>query len=206
MTAKQRNLISLVSYIFFLGLSLLPNMYKVEVWENLESFFGGHVLRNKYSSSFFGTVFSAAAGHQVLGIAVYVACIAAIIMTIIQLTDKGEKQNSKMGVLFSALYAVAYLICSQALFYFSKKTTYGKNSYCPLALYWVQLAAAIMLVAFSVFSYKKIQMSGLEVQGSTEQANVLSAADQLRKYKELLDSGIITDDEYQTKKKQLLNT
>lgn len=35
--------------------------------------------------------------------------------------------------------------------------------------------------------------------------NPVSKADELRKYKELLDEGILTEEEYQTKKNQFLN-
>ena len=35
--------------------------------------------------------------------------------------------------------------------------------------------------------------------------NSISSADELRKYKELLDTGIITQDEFEKKKKQILN-
>jgi len=37
-----------------------------------------------------------------------------------------------------------------------------------------------------------------------ESSNTLSSADEIRKYKDLLDSGIITQEEFESKKKQLL--
>ncbi len=37
-------------------------------------------------------------------------------------------------------------------------------------------------------------------------SNILSSADEIRKFKELLDEGIITEDEFNAKKKQLLST
>ena len=37
-----------------------------------------------------------------------------------------------------------------------------------------------------------------------ESGNTLSSADEIRKYKDLLDSGIITQEEFESKKKQLL--
>lgn len=43
-----------------------------------------------------------------------------------------------------------------------------------------------------------------ELQGSTAQSATISAADELKKFKELLDSGVITQDEFDAKKKQLL--
>ena len=44
-----------------------------------------------------------------------------------------------------------------------------------------------------------------QVQNS-EHNDVVSSADEIKKYKELLDSGAITQEEYDTKKKQLLGT
>lgn len=47
----------------------------------------------------------------------------------------------------------------------------------------------------------------IERQGRSEQAvnqPAVSAADELKKYKELLDSGVISQEEFETKKKQLL--
>lgn len=39
---------------------------------------------------------------------------------------------------------------------------------------------------------------------SQTSAHIISSADELKKYKELLDSGVITEEEFNTKKKQLL--
>lgn len=40
---------------------------------------------------------------------------------------------------------------------------------------------------------------------NTKESNYLSAADEIKKYKSLLDEGIISNDEFEAKKKQLLN-
>lgn len=44
-----------------------------------------------------------------------------------------------------------------------------------------------------------------KTKGATPSESVLSATDELKKYKELLDSGVITQEEFDAKKKQLLN-
>ena len=44
-----------------------------------------------------------------------------------------------------------------------------------------------------------------QVIQSHQPVNNVSAADEIRKYKELLDMGAITQEEYDAKKKQLLN-
>ena len=47
---------------------------------------------------------------------------------------------------------------------------------------------------------KSVQLSG----SGSNSINTISAADEIRKYKELLDEGIITQEEYDAKRKQLL--
>ena len=44
----------------------------------------------------------------------------------------------------------------------------------------------------------------IEAQKNTGTETVTSSADELKKYKELLDSGVITQEEFDAKKKQLL--
>ena len=73
-----------------------------------------------------------------------------------------------------------------------------------------------MLSGFSVYNQaKKCQemldvlrqnkiLNRLNKKASTEKSAV-SSADELKKYKELLDSGIISQEEFDAKKKQLLN-
>lgn len=47
--------------------------------------------------------------------------------------------------------------------------------------------------------------SDLQPKDFTKQKSSQSAADELKKFKELLDMGIITQEEFEAKKKQLLN-
>ena len=50
-----------------------------------------------------------------------------------------------------------------------------------------------------------MNISKLESKNAPVVVNNLSAADEIKKYKELLDLGIITQEEFDQKKKQLLN-
>ena len=53
---------------------------------------------------------------------------------------------------------------------------------------------------------KRVEYYKTSNNTQTVQVNKLSSADELRKYKALLDDGIITQEEFETKKKELLNS
>jgi hypothetical protein len=52
---------------------------------------------------------------------------------------------------------------------------------------------------------QKCQSSNKANNVINEQQNIINSADEIRKFKQLLDDGIITSDEYEKKKSQLLN-
>lgn len=55
-------------------------------------------------------------------------------------------------------------------------------------------------------AYKLILQKINEARGATNNLSTVSTADEIRKYKSLLDEGIITEEEFQNKKNQLLNS
>lgn len=57
----------------------------------------------------------------------------------------------------------------------------------------------------NILSKLKIIINQLEEEQRKENTDSLSAADEIKKYKEILDAGAITQEEFDTKKKQLLN-
>ena len=63
---------------------------------------------------------------------------------------------------------------------------------------------------FSRQAKDKVLFAGIQVKQRVDQiknstGTVFSSADELKKFKELLDSGIISQEEFDAKKKQLLN-
>ena len=55
-----------------------------------------------------------------------------------------------------------------------------------------------------VAEYCKKQIEECKTKGNSVTFNEMSSADELKKFKDLLDSGVITKDEFEAKKKQLL--
>ena len=75
--------------------------------------------------------------------------------------------------------------------------------------FYIMLALWIILIVISLWGYIKAQKHGIieetpKVYNAKIVQGSLSNADELKKYKDLLDSGIITQEEFDVKKKQLL--
>ena len=68
------------------------------------------------------------------------------------------------------------------------------RNYSESSLLMEELANALMEIAFS----------GAQVQSTPSSSNQPDAVDEIRRFKELLDQGIITEDEFAAKKRQLL--
>jgi hypothetical protein len=66
-----------------------------------------------------------------------------------------------------------------------------------------QLARAIMRVAFPDAPEQAVQSGGVVVNTDVSAANVDAVAE-IRRYKDLLEQGMITEEEFTAKKKQLL--
>lgn len=208
---KQRNLLEIIGYIILAICTFIPAMYNKGIWEWDESlsygvYHGVSKLSYRISMSFFNAVFSGNTVHIILGLLVYAGLIAGIVLAILQYSSKNEKQNNKVMIVISGITLAIYLVCSISLFMFDIETTYWRYDYEASVLFWVVAILMVMLVAFSVFSYVKINNDGLIVNENNNVQNSvnISDADELKKYKELLDEGIISQEEYEQKKKQIL--
>ena len=126
------------------------------------------------------------------------------------------------------LFLLIYLYCSKMSISVSNKRVYGKSAFgkrVDLPIDSISAVGAGALKGLSVgTSAGKITFIGMDKrddvhkeinklligrqQGKTEKNEEKDAkssnADELKKYKELLDSGIITQEEFDAKKKQLL--
>lgn len=73
----------------------------------------------------------------------------------------------------------------------------------PLVGFWLVVILSIAVVIIDVYKRSsKVANAPVAIKTNVVQAN--SNADELKKYKDLLDSGVITQEEFEAKKKQLL--
>ncbi len=118
-----------------------------------------------------------------------------------------------------ACIAYIALLCL-SFFVLKKKTIVGKIWFVPGVVYVIGLIIGLfsvygypyynyfeMLALFAAGLWLKEEVSPFKFldKSSSVKQNLLGGADQLKSYKDLLDSGIITQEEFETKKKQLMN-
>ena len=134
-----------------------------------------------------------------LVIAEYIISTAATVCVIGFINEWDYTVNSIIGIVFSCMISS---ILSTYLYFFPYLIANKKNHRQTRAIYilnifagWTIIAWIIALIwAFTESSEKKI------IQQTIQNSN----ADELLKYKNLLDLGIITQEEFDNKKKQLL--
>ena len=85
-----------------------------------------------------------------------------------------------------------------------------KRCYNPGAVFYIIVVLICLLSLISLIGYRKVKKGGIietekPAQSMKTETAYTSSADELIKYKKLLDDGAITQDEYDVKKKELLN-
>lgn len=150
-------------------------------------------------------------------------CAIGLILFLLQLVSQGDNRNSKF-VLFP-LVAQALLLSSFSAAVLVRGYDYVRIPYDVLLVeigtsdsgrlsqqflefgtfYWVFLVLFVILFAITFIGYFLTKKRGI-VDETSPKAIVatVSSADELKKYKELLDSGIISEAEFEEKKKSLL--
>ena len=129
----------------------------------------------------------------------YILCVAMCIISII------SKSTYKDGKAHSALAVILFISVNWNLITCTSADNVIENNF-PGALFEIVLFLVVVvafakrssLIADSVNKNETVQTFVNSVQETT-------SADELKKYKDLLDSGVITQEEFDAKKKQLLN-
>ena len=79
---------------------------------------------------------------------------------------------------------------------------YGYYEYVPAWGFYVECALLIAICVISVLGIKGLLIETVEAVPAN--LNTTDVTDQLKKYKELMDNGVLTQEEFESKKKQLL--
>lgn len=137
--------------------------------------------------------------YSAMLVPIYVLFALSAVMCVISIVSKNTYKDGK------AHGAVAILLLIYTLFafctFYSSGICVAETSF-PLALF-ISLLFAVVVVAFakrSSFIAESKESQQTVVNNIQETTN----ADELKKYKDLLDSGAITQEEFDAKKKELL--
>lgn len=211
MNQKLKNAIEAIVQSFILFLIFLPGFC---IYEK-DSYSSGITKRNinlfkstKYILGWdYGNLdFEEETHHdirQTLCVIVATIIIISTILFLIQL-----KCNKNWGAIFClpilelALLGIFSYYTSDAQG-FSGSSGYWTNEYLRLGVwFYMEIVLLISLTIYSYICYKKVCEHGNIIRKKIQ--NDDSTADEIRKYKELLDNGIISEEEFKEKKNQLL--
>ena len=134
--------------------------------------------------------------------------VGFIIMIIVFFLQLSSKKNYKISFFVSLLQFVFFIAHSIELFNSTIVTDAGTTgAFTAGQLYYVALIIIIAICIISIVSYiysKKILVSSINNLNQISDTITKVDADELKKYKDLLDSGVITQEEFDAKKKQVL--
>lgn len=202
--------VSLVTFIIqgiIAVLLFMPCIYLGETWTKQNSYFGGYLNTDNWSVNFFEGSIDAFPN----GVGICLSCITFVLIIIgiivYVLLYVGSKKKMKKFVSLSPLISFIMFIFTTIMIIMNSGYPSG-DSYYSFSVNWLSYIVIGLMLSCAVISIlitlgkidgeKKIE----DKKGSNSNFN---AADELKKYKELLDTEAITLEEYKKKKKELLD-
>lgn len=120
-------------------------------------------------------------------------------MCVLSFVHNNEKKDGVSHTVISTLLTlVGWLVFTSP----SCKTGYGADIFPAFTT--VSIITVVVIEVFSVLKRSNIAFPKQEQTVTVIEKTSSSQADELKKYKELLDSGVISQEEFDAKKKQLL--
>lgn len=206
MRVKKRNLIELIFQCVIAVFVFIPNFAVIQSWEYKDSFtyHGIKGLERSEAMSLVGMNFGCGIGI-IFGVLFYLALIAGIVFAIKQYMASGGKRNSKIVCYISIAEIVLYAANSIACLVYTYDTEHWYDDVIPDITFFLLTLLVIASTVIIVLGYKKVKKLGIkdeDMEKSTVSHNY--AIEDLKKLKDLLDSGVITQEEFDAKKNQIL--
>lgn len=204
MKIKSKNIIQAIIQALSILILFLPCVYTEEIWVDISGHGGHYQLKNETAASFFRKLTMLNEG-QFLGILVVCLMVILMIMLIVQIAKRNHIQIVPILALASSVLFFFYsLTCTEEPW----DSGWGPSVYDAYTVsigFILILTLQLTMVIIGFISNSRIKQNGIieEEKSQYIQSNI-SSADELGKYKELLDKGVITQEEFETKKKQLL--
>lgn len=130
-----------------------------------------------------------------------------VISTILFLIQLKANKNWGLLVCFPVFELVSLCIFSYYTadaYGFSGSAGYWTSEYLRLGVwFYIEIVLLISLSIYSFICYRKVDEYGDIIKSKLSKVD--SITDEIKKFKELLDNGVITEEEFQVKKDRLLN-
>lgn len=215
MKVKVRNFFELILQALVLILGFIPSFYQCEEWiddkqyiPTMRDYVPIQTLSSREDYSLFDSLFNTDGIIMIVGMALFATFLLGSVFYFIQLTGTGAKRNWKPTVVLAVIETVLFTACSILIETNDWTHMDSEYQYSLQTIFFVMAAALLLLTVLTIFGYCKAAKLGLveeEAQSSkVVVVNNSTNADELKKYKDLLDSGAISQEEYDEKKKQLL--
>ncbi len=212
MKVKVRNLIEVIMQGLAILLLFLPGMFYENIWRRDLYYW----TKTPWGDGYVSFVSKMGQAGGFFGVLALIAVVVGLILFIVQLVSNGEKSNLKIAIVPPCLQLVFVLVSS--LFLEQSHTTYESYYGYELSfLFFIEMALLIAIALIAVIGYFKASKEGIIDASApagfaaapanqnviTEEQRILSQ--QLIENKKMLDAGMITPEEYEARKKQLLN-
>lgn len=204
---KKLNLIALVSQAVSVLLLFMPGVFRAERWKLIKS--GVYSFDSHYSkfTNFFVTPHWGASNDIFVidfrfKLSIFTAILMAIVCALIFMCLIDIIKKRKRQIAFAPCISFAIYIVTSILYIMNIDTLSSKET----AEYWLHPSWAFyIIIALQISTIICEILAEFKHFENTRQRNAsISAVDELKKYKELLDSGVITQAEFDEKKRQLL--
>lgn len=213
MQKKHANLMTVIFMSVFLVLSFMPIVFMMSYWKNKAPGVGSATR----SWSVGVNLYSRYLPLALIIVALSVICIILSVMKLV-----GSKNNLIGYECFVPFAATALFGVISCMDIFTKVPNgdpggtanwgyYGFYEYSPAWGFYIECALLIAVCVFSILDIRGLltelpeeKFAKVMVTETAANPVVADAVEELKKYKELLDSGVITQEEFEIKKKQLL--
>lgn len=204
MKIESKNIVQAIIQALSILILFLPCVYTQEAWVDVSGHGGIYELKRETAVSLFRKLARLNEG-QFLGILVVCLMAIVMIMLIVQLAKRSHIQIVPVIALVTVVMFFIYsLSCTQD----SWGSGWGPSAFYAYSAafgFILVLALQITMTLIGFISNNRIKQYGvIENEKPRYAQNSVSNADELGKYKDLLDKGVITQEEFDAKKKQLL--
>ena len=196
---KSINIITLVLQFFATMLLFFNGVY-------FENYYVGKTqyLDSQYRAPFIYPLFSCPeSGGNLLGVTFLTLLVIMAIILIVQLKNK---KCFKITPFIGLVQLILFIVYSIMVFNTINYTATRRYEYTPGDFFYIIVIVLFVIIILSFANNiisKKVKANTTEVATVSKNSEI-SNADELKQYKDLFDSGVITQEEFDAKKKQLL--